>query len=153
MNNFYGMPQQMSGYANPYYPQQMQQPRQVDSVQAYAQPQQIYNKPVATLQGKLAESIDVIKATEVSFDGSISYFPLTDGSAIITKQLQADGTTRMVMYKPVEQEQPQMPEYITSEQLAEAIKGIDIKDYSKEINDLSKKIDDLTKKVEKGKGK
>lgn len=155
MNSFYGMTNQMQGYTNPYYPQQqMQQPRQVEPIQTYAQPQQaIYNKPVSSLQGKLAESIDVIKATEVSFDGSISYFPLTDGSAIITKQLQPDGTTRMIMYKPVENEQPKMPEYITSEQLSEAINGIEIKDYSEEIKVLSKKIEELTKKVEKGKEK
>lgn len=155
MSNFYGVPNQMQGYANPYYPQQqMQQPRQVEPVQAYVQPQQtIYNKPVSTLQGKLAESIDVIKATEVSFDGSISYFPLTDGSAIITKQLQPDGTTKMVMYKPIEQEQPEITNYITSEQLDEAIKNIDIKDYSKELKELNKKIDELTKKVEKRKEK
>lgn len=154
MNNFYGMPQQIQGYTNPYYPQQMQQPRQVvEPVQTYAQPQQVYSKPVASLQGKLAESIDVIKATEVSLDGAVNFFPLIDGSAIITKQLQPDGTTRMIVYKPVENEQPKIPEYITSEQLSEALKGIDIKDYSEEINTLSKKIDDLTKKVEKGKEK
>lgn len=154
MNNFYGMPQQMQGYANPYYANQMQQPRQVEQFQQYGQPQQsVYNKPVASLQGKLAESIDVIKATEVSLDGAVNFFPLIDGTAIITKQLQPDGTTKMTVYKPVEQEPPKMPEYITSEQLSEAIKNIEIKDYSKDINDLSKKIDDLAKKVEKGKEK
>ena len=153
MNNFYGMPQQMQGYRNQYYQNQVQ-PRQIEQFPQYGQPQQtVYNKPVVSLQGKLAESIDVIKATEISLDGTVNFFPLIDGSAIFTKQLQPDGTTKMVMYKPVEQEQPKMPEYITSEQLTEAIKGLEIKDYSEEIKVLSKKIEELTKKVEKGKEK
>ena len=52
------------------------------------------------MQGKSVESLEVAKAIDIPIDGSISYFPLTDGSAIITKQLQMDGKSKTVIYKP-----------------------------------------------------
>ena len=45
-------------------------------------PQNIVNN--VSLQGKSVESIDVVKAMDIPLDGSISYFPLTDGSAILS---------------------------------------------------------------------
>lgn len=152
MNNYYTGVNPMPNYTDPYFPQQVQQPKPMEQYQGFAQvpPQQVYNKPVVSLQGKLAESLDVIKATEVSFDGTISYFPLTDGSAIITKQLQPDGTTKMVTYKPtIENEKVEMPQYITSDELKEALEKIEIKDYSKEIEELKKQIEKLKDKKEK----
>lgn len=67
------------------YPQYQQQ--------CYTMPQQnnYMQQPVSGLQGKSVDSLDVVKAMDIPLDGSISYFPLTDGSAIITKQLQMDG--------------------------------------------------------------
>ena len=41
---------------------------------------------------------------DIPLDGSISYFPLIDGSAIITKQVQNDGTSKIMIYKPTEEE-------------------------------------------------
>lgn len=32
-------------------------------------------------------------------DGSVSYFPVADGSAIVSKQLQTDGTSKIQIYK------------------------------------------------------
>lgn len=40
------------------------------------------------LQGKSIDNLEVVKAMDIPLDGSISYFPLVDGSAIVTKQLQ-----------------------------------------------------------------
>ena len=60
-------------------------------------------QPQKNLQGKQVDNIDVVRATEIPFDGSISYFPLTDGSAILTKQLMQDGTSRINVYKPIEE--------------------------------------------------
>ena len=47
------------------------------------------------LNGKSVDSLDVVKAMDIPLDGSISYFPLTDGSAIVSKQLQNDGTSKI----------------------------------------------------------
>lgn len=57
--------------------------------------------PQPSLLGKIVDSIDVVKATDIPLDGSTSYFPLTDGSAIVTKKLQMDGTSRTIIYKPI----------------------------------------------------
>ena len=77
------------------YPQFAQQTQQ-----SYPQNPQNYPQPTLGLQGKSVESLDVVKAMDIPLDGSISYFPLTDGSAIITKQLQQDGTSKTIIYKP-----------------------------------------------------
>ena len=62
-----------------------------------------------TLLGKAVESIDVVKATDIPLDGSISYFPLTDGSAIVSKQLQNDGTSKIIVYKPTQEDKTAHP--------------------------------------------
>ncbi|MDE7425339.1 MAG: hypothetical protein K2N51_16905 [Lachnospiraceae bacterium] len=57
------------------------------------------NQTPQVLQGKAVDSIDVVKAMDVPLDGSITYFPKTDGTAIYTKQLQSDGTSRINTYE------------------------------------------------------
>ena len=73
------------GY-NPYYPQQrfqnMEQANQPTIVPTY-QPQMQLTKTNCLL-GKSVDNIDVVKAMDIPLDGSISYFPLTDGSAIVS---------------------------------------------------------------------
>lgn len=61
------------------------------SINTFQQPQ--------ILQGKQVESIDIVKNIEIPMDGSISYFPVADGSAIVSKQLQTDGTSKIQIYK------------------------------------------------------
>lgn len=51
------------------------------------------------LQGKAVDSIDVVRAMDVPLDGSITYFPKADGTAIYTKQLLADGTSKINTYQ------------------------------------------------------
>lgn len=92
---------------NPYYTpmQRFQQqgeqyPQYAQQNYSYPQNPQSYQQPINSLQGKSVESLDVAKAIDIPIDGSISYFPLTDGSAIITKQLQMDGKSKTVIYKP-----------------------------------------------------
>lgn len=85
---------------NPYYQPQMNryQPMEYQQYQpSYPQNPQTYQQ---VLQGKAVESVDVVKAMDIPLDGSISYFPTTDGTAIVTKQLQKDGTSRTIIYKP-----------------------------------------------------
>lgn len=50
------------------------------------------------LNGKYVDSIESVKATDIMTDGSIMFFPCTDGKTIYTKQLQNDGTSRIVVY-------------------------------------------------------
>lgn len=94
------------------------------------------------LSGKLVDSIDVVKAMDISLDGSINYFPLTDNSAIVTKQLQTDGTCKIVVYKPVDNKTTEV-KYVTQEDVDKAIKKIDLSDIKDEIDALKKQIKKL----------
>ena len=142
------------GY-NPYYPQQqkfqnVEQPNQQPMMTTYQPPIQL-TKPT-TLLGKAVESIDVVKATDIPLDGSISYFPLTDGSAIVSKQLQNDGTSKIVVYKPTKEDKKEAIQFATLDDLQEAIGEIDlsdIQDLKEEIKDIKKQLKELKPKKTK----
>lgn len=136
------------GY-NPYgryvSPQPIQQPIQ-QSIQQAEQIQPLNN--AYKLNGKLVPDLETVKSIEYPLDGSTSYFPLTDGSAIVTKQLQMDGTSKTIIYKPSE-DTTKMPQYATVEDLKESINSIDlsdIDDLKEDMKDIKKEIKDLKKK-------
>lgn len=110
----------MFNYNNPYYmPPQAYRPTQTP------QPQQMYTpQSIQGLQGKSVDSLEVIKAMDIPLDGSISYFPLIDGSAIVTKQLQQDGTSKIVIYKPIENTEEASTKYVTLEDLDNKLSNI-----------------------------
>ena len=88
---------------NPYYQPQMNryQPMEYQQYQpSYPQNTQAYPQASLGLQGKLVDSIEVVRAIDIPLDGSTSFFPLADGTAIVTKQLQKDGTSKTIIYKP-----------------------------------------------------
>lgn len=136
---------------NPYY---MYTPSQTPRMnQQFAQPQQtnLYN-PQFGLQGKSVDSLEVVKAMDIPLDGSISYFPLIDGSSIVTKQLQQDGTSKTIIYKPVEGGSPETNvKYVTPEDLEKLKTAInaDIKglDKEKELKDLKEELKSLKKQI------
>ena len=51
--------------------------------------------------GKIVESEDIVKATDIPMDGNMYYFPKADGSMIYSKQWLANGTTRLIAFKPI----------------------------------------------------
>lgn len=83
------------------------------------------------LFGKVVDSPDVVKVTDIPLDGSTSYFPLTDGSAILTKKLQLDGTSKITVYKPVIEEEKSIPMYVTFD---------DLKDIKEQIKDIENRL-------------
>lgn len=139
-------------YGNPYFAQQQrfQQPmiNQPTQPQPYISTIQPINNPTSLL-GKAVESVDVVKAMDIPFDGSISYFPLTDGSAIITKQLQTDGTSKMVVYKPVQEDKKGAIQFATLEDIENAINDLDLSD----IQDLRDDIKEIKKQLKEFKTK
>lgn len=142
MNGYMG---QSMNYNNPYLAQPIQQTR---PVQPQPQTQQVPQySTIVGLQGKSADSIDVVKAMDIPLDGSISYFPLTDGTAIVTKQLLQDGTSKIVVYKPSEEKEEKKIEYITNEQFDDAMKKVDNKDLKDDIKTMKRQIEDLMEDV------
>lgn len=139
------------GY-NPYY-----QPQRFTGMpqQPIQQPVDSQNNTInitqnrSILNGKQVESIDVVKAMDIPLDGSISYFPIADGSAIVSKQLQMDGTSKTIVYKPVTEEPKETLKYITVDDLNKAIEKIDlsdIDDLKDDIKDIKSELKDLKKK-------
>jgi hypothetical protein len=51
--------------------------------------------------GKIVESIDMVKATDIPMDGNIYYFPTADGNLIFGKQWMPNGQTRILTFKPI----------------------------------------------------
>lgn len=137
---------------NPYYSQQKFQPMANQQPPQYMQPIQQPTAPIGLL-GKIVDSIEVVKAMDIPLDGSISYFPLTDGSAIISKQLQNDGTSKTIVYKPIVEDKKENQRYVTMEELQLAIEDIDleelqdIKDLKDEFKSMKKEIKELKSKL------
>lgn len=141
-------------YNNNYY----QPPRNLGIQTNYQQPiyQPMYQVPISQptssgLQGKIVDSIETAKNQDIQLDGSISYFALTDGTAIVSKQLQADGTSKTTIYRPINEEQVELPKYATLDDIKKEIEKIDlsdIDDLKEEIRDLKKDLKSLKKKGE-----
>lgn len=132
-----------------YIPQRpLQQPLQ-QPLQNAENSAQLFNavQRCSVLNGKQVDSIDVVKAMDIPLDGSTSYFPLVDGSAIVTKQLQNDGTSKIIVFKPTDVKEKEIG-YITKEEMDKAIKGIDlsdIDDLKEELKELRQDIKDIKK--------
>lgn len=118
------------------------------------QPQPVQPTPIrynSGLQGKSIDNLEVVKAMDIPLDGSISYFPLVDGTAIVTKQLQQDGTSKITIFKPIEAEEATSVKYATIEDIENRINNIkipDIKMLQDEIKTLKKQIRILLDKEE-----
>ena len=135
-------------YLNQYYgTQQMNRPQPMDlSIQQQNTPQMGLNR--AFLNGKQVESIDIVKNLEIPLDGSISYFPLVNGTAIATKQLMQDGTSKITIYEPKTQKDD--TKFATIEDIDKRIEKIDfseIDDLKDDLEDLKKELKDIKNKL------
>ena len=139
------------GY-NPYYQQQQrftgtEQPNQQPMMTTYQPPIQM-TKPSGLL-GKVVDSMDVVKSLEIPLDGSTSYFPLADNSMIVTKQLQNDGTSKIVVYKPTQEDKKDAIQYATLDDIQDAINDLDLSD----IQDLKDDVKEIKKQLKEFKTK
>lgn len=145
-NQFYGQPVQ------PIQPvQQMPKiPNMEQQYPQYTQPQQIYKSNIG-LQGKSVDSIEVVKAMDIPLDGSISYFPIADGTAIVTKQLQQDGSSKTIVYKPIhekeKEEKNEVPVYVTKEEFNESMKKMNNVGLKDEINNIKTQMKELSQEI------
>ena len=134
---------QYNPYMNRFYGQQQTNiPQPMDlSIQQQNTPQMGLNR--AFLNGKQVESIDIVKNLEIPLDGSISYFPLVNGTAIATKQLMQDGTSKITIYEPD-------IKFATIDDIDKKLEKLDfseIDDLKEEINDLKKELKELKNKL------
>ena len=94
-----------------FYPQ-MQQPMMFNQMPQYnpyadrlaqlqAQQQQMQATQSMSTLGKVVESIDIVKTTDIPMDGNMYYFPKADGTELYSKQWLSNGQTRILTFKPV----------------------------------------------------
>ena len=135
------------GYFNPYYqPINTNQSGGQSGGQpiAYMNPSIAQNNPQSRqlLNGKPVDSIDVVKAIDIPLDGSTSYFPLTDNSAIVTKRLSNNGSSEVQIYKLVNEEEKKeksIPD--------EFIRKLDKLDNSQALETLLEEIQEIKKEL------
>lgn len=94
------------------------------------QPQQVQG-----INGKLVDSVDVVRATEVPI-GGYGVFPRADLNEVYIKTWNNNGTTNIITFKPVVQEEEKKTEY------AEILDR---------INKIEEKIDSFTQKKKEAK--
>ena len=142
----------MQPYPNPNYFSQYQQQMlnpYMDRMAQLQQYQQSLQQPVSQAQmsaiGKIVDSIDVVKATDIPMDGNTYYFPKADGTEVYCKQWLQNGTTRILTFKPVFDDNTNNVSHDT-----EKLK-IDLSDevtevFMKRFDELEKQIGDLMPK-------
>ncbi len=139
MNNMYAQPN------NPYadrmnflqnYQQSLQQP--------VVQTQMSGANQMSAL-GKMVDSIDVVKAADIPMDGNAYYFPKADGTEVYCKQWLQNGTTRILTFKPVFEDNPNNSSSDT-EKLKIGLSDEVIEVFMKRFDELEKRIDDLMPK-------
>ena len=112
----------MQQFGNPFYnynPYQAQynpmNPYQerLAQLQAQSAQPQAYAQQPSGLSGEIVDGIDVVRAKNVDMSGRPTFYPKADLSEIYIKQLQADGTSRIVTYKAAMPEVPQQTQQQT----------------------------------------
>lgn len=138
----YGYGNNQYGYQQPIQYQPMDRMAQLQQqYQQYAMPQYQQNQQTGlALNGEVVDGIDVVKAKNVDMSGAVVYYPQSNGEAIYTKRLQADGTSQILTYRIV-QDTPKEPEQPTMNM--EMLNGMfnQLKqDFSGEIGELKELI-------------
>lgn len=94
INQYYQQPYMQ----NPY----MQRMENLQQFQQAIQPQpQMQSANNFTPLGKIVDSVDIVKATDIPMDGNMYYFPKADGSMVFGKQWLANGQTRILTFKAI----------------------------------------------------
>lgn len=90
------------------------------------------------IKGHPVSSIEEAKAASIDFDGSVFYFPDVANKKIYTKQINADGTSSILMYGIEEiPPAPTSPEFVTKEEFNNTL--TQIKTYLENLQVVEKK--------------
>ena len=139
MNNMYAQPN------NPYAERMNFLQNYQQSLQQPIVPTQTPVSNQMTTLGKMVDSIDVVKATDIPMDGNAYYFPKADGTEVYCKQWLQNGTTRILTFKPVLEDNPNNVSSDT-EKLKIGLSDEVTDVFMKRFDELEKRIDDLIPK-------
>ena len=139
MNNMYAQPN------NPYADRMNFLQNYQQSLQQPIVPTQTPASNQMSALGKMVDSIDVVKATDIPMDGNTYYFPKADGTEVYCKQWLQNGTTRILTFKPVLEDNTN--NVSTNEEKLKISLSDDVTEvFMKRFDELEKRIDDLMPK-------
>ena len=92
-SNQYGYPQQPT---MPYQDRFSQLQNQYNQSLPYGQP--MTQQQTVMLNGQMVGSLDEVKAKDVDLSGNPTWYPKVDGTEVYRKQLQPDGTSKILTY-------------------------------------------------------
>ena len=133
--NPYQMPQ-----ANNYIPQYQtyqQAYKPMQNIQRFQQPEQMQQG----IFGKVVQSQDSIVANDVPMNGSVAFFPKSDLSEIYAKQWSADGTISTMVFKPIQNDNPN--------KLSQDTEKLKIEDFNTILDCISGKVDNVLIEIRK----
>lgn len=142
--NPYQMPQ-VNSYV-PQYQQYQQAYNPMQNIQRFQQPQQ----PEQIQQGifgKVVQSQDSIVANDVPMNGSVAFFPKSDLSEIYAKQWSADGTISTMVFKPIQNDNPNKLSQ-DAEKLKIGLSDEATEIFNKHFDTLFSKMEELEKKID-----
>ena len=140
--NYFNQYNQMQ---NPYMDRMAQLQQYQQSLQQPLQPTQMSGANQMSALGKMVDSIDVVKATDIPMDGNAYYFPKADGTEVYCKQWLQNGTTRILTFKPAFEDNPNNVSSDTEKlkiSLSDEVTDV----FMKRFDELEKRIDDLMPK-------
>ena len=140
--NYFNQYNQMQ---NPYMDRMAQLQQYQQSLQQPLQPTQMSGANQMSALGKMVDSIDVVKATDIPMDGNAYYFPKADGTEVYCKQWLQNGTTRILTFKPVLEDNPNNVSSDT-EKLKIGLSDEVTDVFMKRFDELEKRINDLIPK-------
>lgn len=142
--NFYS---QMSNYGqmmpNPYMDRMAQLQQYQQNLQQPIVPAQTPVSNQMSALGKMVDSIDVVKATDIPMDGNAYYFPKADGTEVYCKQWLQNGTTRILTFKPVFEDNPNNLSSDTEKlkiSLSDEVTDV----FMKRFDDIEKRLDEFS---------
>ena len=155
-------------YQNPsYYPQYqpqinpyMQRMENLQQFQQAIQPMQQPTIPMVTQMqganqfsalGKMVESIDIVKSTDIPMDGSMYYFPKADGTEVYGKAWLPNGQTRILTFKPINEDDTNKVSSKTEKSKIDDIE-VFLKGIQDDIKTINEKIDKISKPTRAKKG-
>lgn len=93
-NNQYGYQQPL----NPYQDRLTQLQNQYNQSMPYNQPMIHQPQQISVLSGQMVGSLDEVKGKDVDLSGNPTWYPKVDGTEVYRKQLQPDGTSKILTY-------------------------------------------------------
>lgn len=142
--NPYQMPQ-VNSYM-PQYQSYQQAYNPMQNIQRFQQPQQPEQMQQGIF-GKVVQSQDSIVANDVPMNGSVAFFPKSDLSEIYAKQWSADGTISTMVFKPIQNDNPNKLSQDT-EKLKIGLSDEATEIFNKHFDTLFLKMEELEKKID-----